>query len=134
MKATAVPSRPAATAPVATGSSAYDPASSTRAAVGVTSQRLARYAVRPASGTQPSSSTSTASHAWPPRTVPSAATTARYGGGGAAAPPPPPSEPPPDPRPTAPRHGGGGPGGAGSGARTARRPRTRARRPGQAAW
>ena len=88
MKATAVPRRPAATAPVATGSSAYDAASSTRAGVAVTSQRLARYAVRPASGTQPSSSTSTASHAWPPSTVPSAATTARYGGADAVEPTP----------------------------------------------
>ena len=42
VKATAVPRRPAATAPVATGRSAYDAASSTRAVVAVTSQRVAR--------------------------------------------------------------------------------------------
>ena len=54
----------------------------------MTSRRVARYAVIPASGTQPSSRTSTASHAWPPSTVASAATTARYGGAEAVEPTP----------------------------------------------
>ncbi len=76
-KATAVPMRPAATAPMATGSSAYVPAIHTLAGTVAVSRRAARYAVTPAAGTQPSSSTSMASQVLPASRAASAATTAR---------------------------------------------------------
>ena len=79
-KTTAVPIRPAAIAPIATGSSAYEAAAQTRTSVERVTRRTARKAEIPASGTLPSRITSTASHGLPPSTVASAAITARYGG------------------------------------------------------
>ena len=76
-KTTAVPIRPAATAPVATGSRAYAAAVQTRTGAERVIRRVAQNAVRPASGTQPSRITSTASHGLPPAIVASAAMTAR---------------------------------------------------------
>src|SRR5271168_887321 len=74
-KATAVPMRPAATAPIATGSSAYVTAIHIRAASTGVTRRVARNAVTPAAGTQPSSSTSTASQGLLPSRVARTATT-----------------------------------------------------------
>ena len=88
--ATAVPSRPAATAPVATGSSAYEAASQTRASGCVTVWRVVTYTASPANGTQPSNSSPTAAGTLPNSTVATAATTAVAGGAASA-----------DPRPTA---------------------------------
>ncbi len=79
-KATAVPSRPAAMAPIATGSSAYAAAAQILTSAERVTRRTARKAKTPASGTQPNRITSTASHGLPPSTVARAATTAMYGG------------------------------------------------------
>ena len=86
--ATAVPSLPAAIAPVATGSSAYEAASQIRAGRYATTCRVVTYTARPASGTQPSSISPTAAGTLPNRTVATAATTAVAGGAGAADPSP----------------------------------------------
>ena len=87
-KTTAVPIRPAAIDPIATGSSAYAAAAQTRTGAKRVIRRAARNAVRPASGTQPSRITSTASQGLPAAIVASAAITARYGGAVVAEPTP----------------------------------------------
>ncbi len=76
-KATAVPTRPAATAPIATGSSAYVTAIHSLVSRTDVTRRVARNAVTPAAGTHPSSSTSTASQGLPPNNVARAATAPR---------------------------------------------------------
>src|SRR5712692_5228822 len=79
-KTTAVPILPSATDPMATGSSAYAAVVQTRTGAKRVIRPAAKYAVRPASGTQPSKITSTASHGLPAMIVASVAITARYGG------------------------------------------------------
>src|SRR5262249_43472936 len=85
-KATAVPNRPDAITPVATGSSAYVTDAQTRTAAEVVTLRTASVAVIPASGTQPIRITSIASRGWPPSTVDRAAITASQGGVGVVEP------------------------------------------------
>ncbi len=75
-------------APVPTGSSAYVPAAQARAGTAGTMCRVARYAVAPASGTEPSSSTDTATQVLPSASVDRAASTATYGGAQAVEPNP----------------------------------------------
>ena len=87
-KATAVPMRPAATAPMATGSSAYVTAIHARAVSADVMRRAARNAVSPAAGTHPNRSTSVATQGLPRNRVDSAAISPRYGGALAAEPMP----------------------------------------------
>lgn len=74
------PKRPAATIPVAMGSSAYVTDAQTRTAGLAVTRLAASIADMPASGTQPISRTSTASQDLPASTVAKMASTARYGG------------------------------------------------------
>ncbi|GDY65153.1 hypothetical protein SAV14893_045460 [Streptomyces avermitilis] len=74
---TAVPMRPPARAPVAAGRKAYTTDTHARSSRDSTSGREAKYAVMPASGTEQTSSTVTASPVEPNRTLASRATSAR---------------------------------------------------------
>lgn len=85
---TAVPMRPVASAPVTAGRKAYTTAAQARSSRDSTREREAKYAVKPARGTDATRSTVTASPAEPNSREASMATIARYGGAASAPPAP----------------------------------------------